>query len=322
MSAEAMDWQRESLLAKSKLYFERASGEDREGSLFGLWCSLGLELLARAAVASISPALLAEPHREHQNLLYALNRPIAKTSPQSISASQVFALCRVLFPAFSNDDSTAALALSNRRNAELHSGAAAFADYPAKVWLPGFYRASRSLANAMGESLQNIWGEEESKIATEILEAIQTEVRQRTESLIAAHRKVFESKPEQERLDAIARTKTETDKLVYQRHHRVSCPACECNATVQGEEFGAPRTTHVDGAIIVRQAVTPRSFSCSACGLRLQGYAELSTADLGGQFTRSTEFSPEEFYGLIDPDSADMSSYIDEYMQNREYDNE
>ncbi|MEO9870942.1 hypothetical protein [Ekhidna sp.] len=35
--------------------------------------ALGLELLARSAVAKVSPTLLAEPDKEHQNLLHALN---------------------------------------------------------------------------------------------------------------------------------------------------------------------------------------------------------------------------------------------------------
>jgi hypothetical protein len=59
-----MSWERDPLWAKTKLFFERAFNEPREDPIFGLWCSLGLELLGRAALSSISPTLLAEPDKE------------------------------------------------------------------------------------------------------------------------------------------------------------------------------------------------------------------------------------------------------------------
>jgi hypothetical protein len=74
-----MRWERDPLWAKSRLFLERAFDEPREDPLFGLWCSLGLELLARAALASVSPTLLAEPDNEHRFLLHALNRGSKKT---------------------------------------------------------------------------------------------------------------------------------------------------------------------------------------------------------------------------------------------------
>jgi hypothetical protein len=45
---------------------------------------------------------------------------------------------------------------------------------------------------------------------------------------------------------------------------------------------------------------------------------------LGGTYTRRTTFSPEDYYGLIDPETADMSKYVERYMEDMapEYDNE
>src|ERR1017187_2516028 len=105
-----MIWERDPLVAKSKLFFERAFEEPAESPLFGLWCSLGLELLARAAVASISPTLLAEPDRDHRHLLHALNRGNDKSAPQSINTNQVFTLCQMLFQQFTKDDFTSSMA--------------------------------------------------------------------------------------------------------------------------------------------------------------------------------------------------------------------
>ncbi len=318
-----MSWERDPLLAKARLFFEHAFSAPRDHFTFGLWCSLGLEVLARAAVASVSPTLLAEPDNDHRYLLHALNRGSDRVPRKSVSATQVFALCRTLFPDFSEHEK-AANALANRRNEELHSGAGAFAEYSASQWLRGFYGAAKVLAQALGESLVGLFGEDEANAAEEMMTANQNDVRQRVESTIAAHRKVFEGRSIEERGTAVKSAKEQGDRLFLQRHHRVSCPACGCTATVQGKLFGKENITHDDRAIVVKQSVSPTNFRCPACGLKLEGYCELEAARLGGPYTRTSTYSPEEYYGLIDPDDADeLRPYIENYLENlQEYDNE
>jgi hypothetical protein len=320
-----VSWERDPLWAKSRLYFERAFAESREDPRFGLWCSLALELLARAALASVSPTLLAESDREHKFLLHALNRGLETVPRRSIGSSQVFALCQTLFADFSKSDLTAALALVSRRNEELHSGTSAFEEYQPKQWLAGFYRACQSLTSAMGESLESLFGGDEAKVARQILDETQTEVKQRVEKLIAAHREVFKGKTADEQSAAAETAEKEGAQLAYKRHHRVKCPSCGCVATIQGEPFGQEHVSNDEDRIRVRQAVSPRSFGCPACGLKLQGYAELEVAQLGGQYTRTTEYSPEEYYGLISPENFDPSELVEKYLQDQaaeEYDNE
>src|SRR5437867_12953061 len=118
-----MSWEKEHLLTKARLYFERAFAFPREDPRFGLWCAMGLELLARAAIAGISPTLLAEPDREQRFLLHALGRGSETTGRRSIGTAQVLALCGKLFPQFGPEQQDAARALINRRNDELHTGA-------------------------------------------------------------------------------------------------------------------------------------------------------------------------------------------------------
>jgi hypothetical protein len=174
----------------------------------------------------------------------------------------------------------------------------------------------------MGECLVSLFGEEEANVATRILTENQSDVRQRIQSSIAAHRKVFQDKSEQERKDATTKAEELGSQLAMQRHHRVTCPACQCIATVQGTPFGKDHITQGDGCIVVRQPVSPTSFSCSACGLKLQGYAELEAANLGGHYTRTRTCSPEEYYGLINPE--DLGQYMEDYLAGLgdEYDNE
>src|SRR5271157_5412328 len=129
-----MTWDCDPLWAKAKLYFARAFETRRDDPAFGLWCSLGLELLGRAALASVSPTLLAYPQSDMANLLHALKqKEISK--PRSVNTAQVFSLCKVVFNEFTDQDLNICNALTNQRNAELHSGSEAFDDYGTSKWL-------------------------------------------------------------------------------------------------------------------------------------------------------------------------------------------
>jgi hypothetical protein len=321
-----MSWERDPLWAKARLYLERAFQDFGDESQFGLWCALGLEFLGRAAIASISPTLLAEPDRDHRFLLHALNRGSEKVPRRSIKAQQVFSLCQTLFKEFTEDDLKAALALVSRRNDELHSGTTAFDEYPSKLWIVGFYRICNTLTKEMGESLKTLLGAEAAAAAMEMLEESAKEVRQQVERLIADHRKGFEAKAEPERAAAAKKAELSGATLAARRHHRVKCPACDSSATVQGEAFGPDKVINDEDSIKVQQTVVPHSFICQACGLKLTGYAELDAAGLGGHYTRTTTYSPENYYGLIDPENIDPQPYIDEYLADlaaeREWDNE
>jgi transcription elongation factor Elf1 len=316
-------WEHDPLWTKAKLFLGRAFEYSADDPLFGLWCSFGLELLARAAIAAVSPTLLAEPHRDHQNLLHALGVGPKLSAPTSIGAAQVVALCQGLFSGFTKEDAVASMALINRRNAELHSAEAAFASYPSRQWLPGFYHSCSSLVETFGQDLESLLGADQARIAKEVLQESKEGVLGRVKASIAAYKRVFDEKAPEDRYAAAETARTQVAKLVYERHHKVTCPACTSDASVEGDLFGPKRLEHEDDDIVVRQSVTPRVFNCLACGLKLTGYAELDVAELGGIYTRRTTFTPEEYYGLIDPDTADMSEYVEQYLESmQEYDNE
>jgi hypothetical protein len=63
----------------------------------------------------------------------------------------------------------------------------------------------------------------------------------------------------------------------------------------QGKTFGKEQMTHVEGEMVVRQAVMPTSFACCGCGLSLEGYARLAEAGVGDQYHRTTTYSPAEY---------------------------
>jgi hypothetical protein len=234
----------------------------------------------------------------------------------------VFDLCRKIFPAFSKEDRKVASALLHLRNEEVHSGAAAFDQYSPSHWLIGFYHACQSLSTVLGETLGELFGEDEAKFAERLLAENRDNLRNTVLTAIAAYKKVFSTRDPGEQKALRAQAEELAGELSAKRHHRVVCPSCGCTATLQGTPFGKEHVTHEEeGAIVVRQAVSPTDFSCSACGLKLSTYAEVETAGLGEHYTRTTTYSPEDYYGLINPD--DLDSYLASQAEDvLEFDNE
>lgn len=324
-----MCWERDPLWAKARLFIEYALEHDRDDPRFGLWCALALEMVARTAISSVSPTLLAESDRDHRFLLHALGRGNPKDGRQSISSTTLFRLCETLFPEFTSEHRTAASALANRRNAELHSGHNAFGDYSTQRWLEGFYSCCKALTSILGETLESLLGKHEADEAERVLAVGEKQVHDRVRDRIARYSSVFNDRPAEDRAAAIANAEELGSRLARERHHRVKCPSCKATATVQGDPFGLPRVVHDDAntEVIVKQAVAPRVFSCSACGLRLESYAELTAGGVGDQYTRVSRYSPEEYYDLLNPEDHEEIGRIARdrlgyFSPDDDYDNE
>jgi hypothetical protein len=297
-----MSWNRDSLWAKACIFMERAFQESKEDPLFGLWAALALELLARSAVSNVNPTLLAKPDSEHKYLLHALGRGSERIPRLSLGSAEVLNLCQTLVDKFTEDDKKLCNALINRRNEELHSGSSAFEEYPSAQWLSGFYRACKILCESQNKTLEDLIGTEEAKIALQTLIGKRTEIEAVVKSKIAAHKKVFESKPEEDRTSAILNAEKTASELSWKGAHKTKCPACGCSASFTGIAYGKEQVTHADGEIVVRQPVSPRTFSCSACSLTLASYAELDVCGLGGRYSKRSHYSPEDYYGMVVPE--------------------
>lgn len=309
-----MSWDRDSLWSKSRLFFERAFATDREDDAFGLWCAMGLELLARSSIAKFSPTLLAEPDREHKYLLIALDLGSSKISRRAIATNQVLNLCKTLITDFTEEQLKLSSALTGRRNEELHSGSAAFSEYSAQQWLAGFYKCCKILAESQDESITSLFGDDEAKTAENIILEVEGKVTEKILSLIAAHRKVFDGKENDEKEALKEEAIKQGEILSHQKHHCVQCPACNCVATVQGDTYGREQIENKKDEIIVRQSVIPTKFSCMACGLKLNGYGQLSSANVADHFTHRIHYTPEEYYELIDPNDTEvMQSYAEDH---------
>lgn len=259
-------------------------------------------------------------------LLHALNLGTSKSKKKSLLTINVLSLCQTLIKDFTENDFKLASAIINQRNEELHTGSAAFEEYPVQQWIPGLYRLCKILTEFQNESLESLLGEEIKNEAELIIAEEQGEVLSKTKSAIAAHARVFLDKDETTKQKLVEEAKKESEKLAFRGHHRVVCPSCGSQATVSGETFGGERLEHKDGKIITRVSILPTKFSCKACELKLDSYNALKVADIANHYTRRTNFAPEEYYNMIsrdeleairerydDFDYLDDSNFYDEY---------
>jgi len=87
----------EALWLKAKSFLNRAmddEGDERSFDEQALWASLALELLAKAALARVSPLLIAEPTQDGTNLMIASGLIEGDARFTSVRAKTLYSRCR------------------------------------------------------------------------------------------------------------------------------------------------------------------------------------------------------------------------------------
>ncbi len=288
-----MSWSEEDLYRKARLFVTRAFYEvPRSDALFPFWASLGLELLGRAALAHVHPALLADPSQP-DNLLYALGYEVK--APKSVAAKAVFSRCQRIIPEFTEVERDRCMALQYHRNEDLHSGGLPFESLPPEAWLTGFLKSCRVLLDFLGKSLEEFFGEQEASAAERLIVEADEKVTNDVKRRIGQARNAFEHLGDD--VKAAGRTETEVRlRLSDASTKELPCPACCSGGQLDGEliRLGEPRLR--DECIVRERVYLAVRFACSVCGLSLVTHEELNAAGVGGQFAIEDTFEPMEFY--------------------------
>lgn len=314
-----MNWSKDALFSKAKVYFEKAYDEDKDSIFFGLYCALGIELLARAAVANVSPTLLADTSSGNQeNLLYALGIKGANSKTKSIMTNKVITLCGDIIHDFNTDMQTIVTRMTERRNEDLHSGGGGFAEYNSDNWMAGFYKACQVLSNSMGETLDTVFGKKIATIATEIIQQDEEKIKKLVLDNISARKKTYEEDL-RNNPDEVQVKKEQSQKIVntkiHKGFHRVKCPCCENDALIFGKESIDGHEAIKDNEVILRKDVIPNLFHCEVCKLHLSSYTELKIAGLPLHYTNTYYYDPTEYFD-IDIDSIKEALYYEEYSND------
>jgi len=193
----------ESLFTKSVLFIKRALAHRDANHLdeFQLWAALALELLGKAALAAIHPALVADPQNA-DSLFAACGRPISK-KVKSIGASTVFSRLKHLDKKFDDKAETFCAALAERRNTDLHSGSAPFAAFLPDAWVPKYWETCSLILGMQGKTLEEWVGVDEANGANAIVAKAISALDHAVKARIAAARDSFASKYSKAVCDAV-----------------------------------------------------------------------------------------------------------------------
>jgi hypothetical protein len=298
-TATPAPWDPDALYAKALRYVQRMGELDKDDWEYALWSSFSLEFLARAALANVTPALLAETDKSWSSLYAALGfTPTEeKFAPKSIAISEVFKRLSAILPTFTKEYESFCIQHTGRRNAELHSGEAAFEGIKGSSWQPRLYQTCQVLLASMGMTLQDFVGEDESKVASQLMVAAADESAKAVKGDVEAHKRVWLAKEQTVRETLVAQAALWASR---QAGHRVECPACGSQALVVGDPVGAPLKT-LDGDVIFEtQEHLPNQFECIACALKIAGLSRLAVMGLADRYKKTQVYDAAEYYAPDD----------------------
>ena len=289
-------WSSDALFNKTLVYvgeMEKLSTHDWQ---FAFWSSLSLELLARAALANVSPTLLADG-KEWRNVHYALGHPPTKKDfiPKSAVTNDILRILNEILPEFGKEFVDFCSLHCANRNAELHSGENRFAALKTSEWLPKYYATCEVLLNSMGKNLDDLF--DDPKTASEMISTLKDTAAKAVAKDIEICKNNWNSRTPEEQLRLIAQATAWATRFTG---HRADCPACGSPSLIKGTGWGPVSTTIDDdsGLIIQKQTMIPASFECVACGLKIAGLSRLAASGLAEPFKDTTTSSAAEYFNL------------------------
>ncbi|MCC6263341.1 MAG: hypothetical protein IT169_07175 [Bryobacterales bacterium] len=266
-----------------------------------LWASLSLELLARAALAAISPTLLAD-RGNWRNVYHALGHPptAKRFGPVSIRVTEVLNILHELRPEFTKELLDSCIEECAYRNAELHSGEDAISGTGTSTWLPQYYASCQAFLASLGKALQDLF--RDPKLAEQMIASLKDTAAKSVEKEIHVHKEKW-GKTEQKQQTVLSGQAA----TWASRHagHRAVCPACGSPALLRGSPQGSVSTDIGQDVVVQKQTMLPAAFECVACGLKISGLSKLAACGLGDAFVSTTTLSPAEFFGLYTEQDLD-----------------
>ncbi|MFE6164940.1 hypothetical protein ACFQ7F_39200 [Streptomyces sp. NPDC056486] len=298
----------EALWMKAKLFLNRAMDDDfRSFDEQALWAALALELLAKAALARVSPLLIAEPNEEGTNLLIASGLVKGDARFTSVRAKTLMARCHRAFKPF---DQAEAMKIINGRNEYLHSSGAGFMAIPPHAWWPRYWAQAAILVTALDRDIEELVGGDRERVVTKHLEQNAKNLEQRTEALIERAKQRRQQQLEGTLPAKVAAEWKTGQYLAAQMAHSeaATCPACGSVGLLEGEEivntevhypsssgYGLDEEYDSDyvNDVSVTLTIGADYFSCPACQLVLSSYDLIRQAGVETDF--DVEGDAEEY---------------------------
>ena len=305
----AHEWSKEALFSKAQRYIEKMMEKDPSDWEFGFWSALALEMLVRASISNISPALVADG-KDWSSILYAVGKTPnqSKFTPKSAAISDLLNRTESIHTDFTREMLNFSISHMNNRNSDIHSGALPFDDVGSSSWLPMFYSVCKVLVESFEETLDNLFGEDMSKEADLQITALLDQNAQSVKGTINAHSIIWNGKDNEERTNLIKQAELLATR---QQGHRVKCPACKSDSLLQGSSSGAPQTSVKADGIFEKQSMLPTSFECTACGLKISGLSKLVACGLGDTYISTNHYDAVEYFQIDIESEIEARMYED-----------
>jgi hypothetical protein len=227
--------------------------------------------------------------------LFAASGVNLGTDIKAITFRTLFDRLRLIIKAF--DEKTKAFCdeISERRNAELHSGEAPFKEMKLSAWEGRYWHAAQLVLQRMDSSLEEWLGASRAEAPKQIVEHARRATIDAAGVRVERAKESFEKRPRKDR-DAALKEATSKDISFYPQlrtlfggRWRVTCPACSGAAIMGGTQFHEEIVEEYleDGEELVEKTYISERFFCPVCELRLDGQDEIGAADLEVEHTET-----------------------------------
>jgi hypothetical protein len=297
---------KDGLLGKSKVYIRRAFRAKQASELdeYQLWSSLALELLGKAALASIHPSLVADP--THFQSLFAASGINIGTDIKTIAAGTLYNRLLHLSKSFDTKVKEFCDTISLRRNAELHSGEAPFLNMHLDAWEGRYWHASQVILDILSSSLDEWLGADQARAPKEIVKQAMEAAVHAAKIRVQHAKEEFEKRPKKDREQALKESRSkqtyhypELFNLMADHEWAVECPACTGRAFLAGISFGEEviPAEPSDEDEQVEKYYGAEELRCPVCDLHLDSRAEIEAAGIDADHTetelREREYEPD-----------------------------
>lgn len=294
----------EALWLKARLFTNLATDVARAFDERAVWASLALELLAKSALAKVSPLLIADVTRSGDSMLVASGIQADDSKFTTVAASTAYERCSKAFRPFHLND---AQRITRERNRYLHAGAARFSELPEHAWWPPFWSLVFVLVNAQDRELADLVRAEYLRNAEAQLEENKELIRVKAEAL---QQRAAQRLSQIETGNASARVAAEWQTMPapwagLDHSGGEICPVCGTLGRLEGNDVYSHSIEYDladDGEPINARAelvVYSEYFGCPKCHLVLDGNELIAAAGLPETFgaTDDVESWLEPEYG-------------------------
>lgn len=285
---------------KSRAFVRRALAARDDGQFedFCFWCAVSLEMLGKAMLAQIHPALIADP-QDVDSMFLACGKTLT-SKPRTIAAKTVFLRLAKLSSHIDKTDVDFCTLMMERRNADLHSGALPYEGLNADTWAPRFWRVAELMLAVNQLNLEAWIDAAEAARAQDLIRAAATVRQQAVDARLERSRALFDGKYQTPEAIINIRAQARHGRLVHPTDFGLyaadllvqeECPACRCDGLLSADNMGEEHEGEVDwesGLFTVTVHYASLAFRCAVCKLKLDGQEEMEHAQL------TLEFDEEE----------------------------